>query len=425
MATIDVTGGGAATTEPPKKEAPAKLELDATKDTLARGDKTSGLGRVFVQMDSNALADDVADLVLHGLRRDGAPAPWRIRIVEDAAMLTGSDVLALLEHQAAALESAIEAAVPAKEQTDTMTKGSAELATGSLRTIVGGAAAPAAAIALQGLGILTKLLAHEYQLSGREIAVEGLGFDLLVAQKLTGKHPEGVRLAIERLSSTDVTESAIFKELAALDERLRTDLVPLVSAKAAAAGAAAATVVALTATRDALQAQCTELIKVIDKGTAADVLKGVRDDLVSVRADLATTQETASETKAGYDALSALATEVTAFLTGAATPPASGGRAPLVEAARAEAFRADDAELVLYVRLLTGGMDEIVDLRIIKSDTWTGFAGAVAEFALLKGSTVVTCGTRSALEATTVPLHDIDKTKRRRIQYADVPDFTP
>jgi hypothetical protein len=421
MAVIDVADGGKQDDKAADKPANAlTLKLDATKDTAARGDKTSGLGRVLVQMDSNALADDVADLVLGAVRDSGEPVRWPIRVVDDPALLRGADVRALLDEQVGGLHLALDAALPPAPELDLPQMDAVGL-------VAAAAAAPptlfaptAAAALLQGAGILSTLLAHDYQLSGAEVEAGGLGFDLLVAQKLLVKYPAGVTVTVDRVLPTDVAKSAIFGRLARLDKRARTELAPALVAAASKAARTKADAAALASRYDALQAQVIELAKVVEKGV--EQFAAVRADQAALHGEITKANATAAEAQSAYDALAALAKEINVFLTAAATPAAEGRRAPLVEAARAES--STDGYL-LYVRLLAAGLDEIVDTRVIRSDHWTGVSGATAEFALVRGGTVVAAGVRSALQTTTIDLAHPDDAKQRRILYADVPGFVP
>jgi hypothetical protein len=426
MATLDATGGPEKPAAPaaPAKDAP-KLELTLAKDSVERDDKTSGLGRVFVAMDTNTLAADIANVVLDALRRAGVPDPWWIRVVDDAAVLRGADALALLTEQATALQNALEVAAPTPmpTPTDTFGTGSAPLATSSLAF---GPFVAAGATLLQGVGALSALFAHDYRLSGREVPTNDLGFDLLVAQKLLGRHPGGLRIRVERLLPTDVTRSAIFTAITLLDADLRARLVPRVSEAAAAAAETKANATALATELAALGTQVLELVKKL--GTAPD---SVSQELIRTRKEisdrtgaLAAAASADATAQAEYDALHGLATEIAGFLDAVTTPPPGGGRAPLIDAARAEAR--DDRELLLYVRPLAGGMDEIVDTRAVRSDTWTALAGATAEFGLVaRDGTLIAGGTRSVLYATHVPLAHPDKSERFAIDHASVPDFRP
>jgi hypothetical protein len=422
MAVIDVADGGKQDEKAADKPANAlTLKLDATKDTAERGDKTSGLGRILVQMDSNALADDVADLVLGALRDSGEPVRWPIRVVDDPALLRGADVRALLDEQIGGLHRALDSALPPAPELDLPQMDAAGLAAAVAPPMLAAFTPTAAAAALlQGAGILSTLLAHDYQLSGAEVEAGGLGFDLLVAQKLLFKHPAGVTVTVDRVLPTDVAKSAIFGRLATLDERARTELAPALVAAASKAARTKADAAALTSRYDALQAQIIELAKVVEKG--ADQFAAVRADQAALHDEITKTNAAAAEAQSTYDALAALAKEITAFLTAVATPAAEGRRAPLVEATRAES--STDGYL-LYVRLLAAGLDEIVDIRVIRSDHWTGVSGATAEFALVRGGTVVSAGVRSALQTTTIDLAHPDDAKQRRILYADVPGFVP
>lgn len=415
MAAIDVTGGPSTDQKPAAQSSDTpELDLEVTKDTVTRGDKTSGLGRVLVQVDSIALADDIAKIALDALKARQVAGTWRIRVVDDPAALRGADTLALLDHRAEALEDALDAAVPKPIDAEALKRAMFAFAPIAVADLV-----------LQGAGILGKLLAHDYQLSGREIPTDGLGFDLLVAHWLQVKHPGGVALSVDRVQPSDIAKTAIFRRLAALDEAARLRLAPHVTAAATELGEAKAEVTALTAMRDALHAQLVELMKVIDdKNAIVAEIARTRDEVKSVATSLASEATRAADAQAAYDTLTTLATEITTFLTEAAAPPADGSPPPIVSAARAEAMA--DGTYVLYVRLVASGMDEILDARVMRADTWTGLAGASAEFALLDGAAVLATGVRSTLQSTSVDLGHADRDmKQTRLNYLPVPEFKP
>ncbi len=408
MATADAKGADSATKSSGAAAAGAagaapKLELELTKDSVTRGDKTTGLGRVLVQTDSNALADDIADLVLGALRKKGEPTPWQIRVTDDPGVVRGAEVLRQLRKQARTLAAALDA-VPEP----------------TLRTKAALAAAAAiASTTLQAVGAVSKLFAHDYQISGREIPVDGLGFDLLVAGKLQFKY-DGVGVTVERI--LPMPTSQIFNDVWALDRRRRIELAPKLAAAAAVLAESTAAVEDLDATRDALQALSLKVAEKLDTEKVNDHFKTLRDEFKETTKELSEARGKLATAKADYDALGSLDKAIADFVEGATTQPADGSRPPVVTAARAEAYT-NAGTFLLYVKLVAGGADEIVDVRALRADTWTTLAGATAEYALLDGDDMLLSGTRSALQGTTVKLSDVESLKQHRVGYAGVPDF--
>ncbi|HWL37626.1 MAG TPA: hypothetical protein VNQ77_15680 [Frankiaceae bacterium] len=386
---VALNGGSTGKEEPKKddkkeeKKDPPKLELDPAKDKVERGDKTSGLGRVMVHRTSATLASDVAAAVKAKVA--GRP----VRIVEDLGALRGADLLALLLHRLDGLETSLDAVVPERDEAPApppkkpAKKAPAKKSAGPRLATV--APISVAAGALQVAGIVSKLFAHDYQLSGREVPVDNLGFDLQVAHHLAAAGVTNIR--VDRLLPSTIAATDVVRRVAAIERRARTDLAKKIAEAAADEATAAA-----GATADANEhAQVVELIKRLDSAAAAKELDKLRAERKALR-------DRSDDEGPGHDALVALAEEIATFVNEVVTPPSGGGRAPLIEAARAEVLAARaNPELLLYVRVTAGGMDEIVDSRPFLADSWTTVAGVAAEYAVVDAGNITVSGAVSTV----------------------------
>jgi hypothetical protein len=400
------------------------LDTEIGADTATVGDKT-GLARVLVEMDSYALADDIAEVVLDVVRDHWPPElgdrVYSIRVVSDPAFLRDVDVYRIIEARLKNLRTRLTAFPPPPKNRHTP------------KAIVGALGAAGLVTAgIQAFGLATKLFARSYQVTGEEVAVDDLGFDLSMAHQLRANRAEDERLRVEvdRLSPT--ADSAIAKDLWQLALDADQALAPQVAERAGGLAEARARA---TSNEDAIKALDSLLLELVKKipeqaGPAAKGAEGGRDaaslwtQLRNERAQLfeqlpALKQAVATARKP-YEEATALMQEIEDFLTYAITVPA-GGRAPIAQAARVEGLASSDPKhrdrFTLYCRLIAGGVDRTIETKL-GPDKWMTLAGASAEFALLssEGKTLRT-GVLSRLESSSINLDNPDSFRQKRPGY--------
>jgi hypothetical protein len=419
------------------------LDVDIAQDAVVISDKTTGLARVLVQLDSDTLADDIADRALDAARAaTSADHKYVFHVISDLAVLKQIDALRLLKAQLRLLSQRLDSLAPAPEKR----KPGADK-----KTIAPLAAAPLLLGAgIQGIGLISKLIAHEYTLSGSQVAVDDLGFDLEIAHALAKKDKahkdENVRVTVDRLLPTPAT-SEILQEIEQLANDANKRLSPMVAAAAVELEKVAVEVDETNAEIDSIDKQIVEFAKNISgslqpveskksgtsKGTdaspeagttspALEELRRLNADRANLRARLPALRENLAGKRDAHDRASGLLTDISAFITSTLTL-SSASSSPVIQAARAEALtRSDDGahHFVLYARLIAGGIDQEIEKKL-GPDPYVTIAGASAEFALLSGDgmTLVASKTLSLMEASKMNLGDPDSFHRFLLDYMD------
>lgn len=397
------------------------LDAELGKDTATVGDKSTGLARVLVQMDSMALADDLADLALDAARSSTDEVDGRrtyvLRVVNDREFLGDIDVHQLIEGRCDNLAARLVSLAPEEKGTAGGTKPRRFLAPA---VVLG--------VGLKAVGLATKLLSHDYQLSGREVPTDDLGLDLQVAHWLTAKarQDEVVEVQVERLLPTRPSKiaAAVWKLAGDCSERL----APTVGLAAGELTEAAVLTAADEKAIAALDEEILELVKRVPEESSARTPTNVAsllDELTKRRQELSegigTREAKLASTRDLHDRGAELLHEIEDFVTAAVTASESGGRPPLVRASRAEAVASPEAAQrishIVYARLIAGGIDETVDTRL-GSDRWGAVAGVTAEFAVLTADgRLLESGVRSTLQASSMTLGKPESFSQDRLGY--------
>jgi hypothetical protein len=409
---------------PPKAPDFPKLDLDVTADTVTKSDYVTGLARVFVQMDATALADDIADAALNAARADGAARKYSFRVVHDATLLSGVDTHRLLAGQLTHLQTRLDDVVPAQKDERRKKKEQSVVPELALATVAAGIT-----LAVQAIGALSKLFAHDYQVSGREVSPDDLGLDIDIAHFLIAKKKsdETVTVAIDRLMPTPpsaeiVTDTWTLAD--ASENRLLPHVRTLAHAHAEAKSRVETTRIAITAVDD----QIKELTKLVpaaheDTSDARAELENARKRRDELGRALPPFEAALADTQHDYDRGVGLLRDIEAFLTAVLSPGAAGGRAPLLDAARAEVLAvpaspdSDELRLVVYAKLIAAGVDQTIDAKRLRDDEVRALAGATAEFAVLSSTALLDSGVRSAIQSSNLKLTDDDSFKQHRLNY--------
>lgn len=398
-----------------------KLDVELARDTVAFTDKTTGLARVLVQMDTVALADDVAEFALDAARADsiasGDSTAYSILVVTNPSVLTGVDVYWLLKGQLDHLRSQIEDYAPAPKKAPKISEPPGEAIAAALSGAIG--------LGVQAIGLASKLFARDYHISGREVPVDDLGFDLELAHYLRAKKgdDETVSVEVERLAPTPGSSeivSALWNLVLAGEKRLR----PVVVTRAGALAAARTRVETVRASITALNTEIVELTKRLpEKGTSAlaKPLSELTERRKTLEDDLPALEATLADARSTYERGTALLADIDEFVTIAFTPPPAGGRPPALEAARVEDLVVGSGErkgrYLLYARLVAGGLDQVIETKL-GPDHFRALAGVTVEFALLSSEgRLLASGVRSALQSSTQKLSDPDSFRQDRPNY--------
>jgi hypothetical protein len=395
------------------------LDVEIARDTVAQSEKTTGLARVLVQMDSPVLADDIAEVTLAAAREVGEPVNGRyhyaVRIVDDPSVLGGLDVYRLLASRLDDLEDQID------EYTG---QESAALAIPLF------AIATAVSVGLQAVGFATKLFARDYHVSGREVPVNDLGFDLVVAYNLlhgeAGKKPdEDISVEVDRLMPTP-RPSRLLDRIWKLAQARRQMLWPAIASAGGALAQARANVKSAEERLTSLNAEILELTKNLpvgqeDGGTVVSERRELMDERREISGSLPELQARLADALAKYERGTALLTDLDEFITAAMIPAANGERPPALLAARVEEFAdpQDDGRvrLLLYVRLIAGGVDQTIEAKA-GDDHFRTLAGVSAEYALLSSNgDLLAADVRSVLQSTRVNISEPTDFEQQRPGY--------
>lgn len=402
------------------------LDVEVEHDTVVVSDKTTGLARVCVQLDSLTIANDLADRALDAARAatdasaskaKSSRRKYTFRIVSDPSVFKDIDAYRLLSLQLTRLSSALDEHAPAKP--DGERKGVLPIA----------AVGAIAGVGIQAVGLVSKLLAREYTLSGTQVTIDDLGFDLELANalKAPGKRaPDEDEPTIEVDRVMPTPTSTILKQIQKLavdaDKRLNPKLA---TAEAKLQDATAGLEDARAAIK-AINEQMLEVLKHLPDTAKATspvmkTLSELRSERASLEATLSTHRQSVADAKREHESGAALQSDIETFIATALTPTAMS-RPPALQAARAEPLlkRAKESDsFILYSRLLAGGVDQEIE-RKVGDDKYLVIAGATAEFALLSadGQTLLASTALSLMEASTMTLMEPHTFSRSQIGYA-------
>lgn len=421
----------AATASAKQPKQPDLSGLGVTPETVTKSDYVTGLARVFVQMDAMALADDIADAALNAAREKNEARTYRFRVVHDSSLLAAVDRYRMLEGQRGQLMSRLCEIAPSQqepaeeeEQEEPPQQEEEPVARAELAPAV----IAAIPVVLQAIGAFSKLFAHDYQLSGREVSPENLGFDLDLAHYLVAKKKDDETVIVEVDRLTPTPESAqIVTDVWALADATEGRLIPRVRSVARTHAESKSKAETVRASITALDEQIKELMTRMpeehpESSDVRDALATARasrdalsDSLPSLEAALAASQH-------DYDRAIGLLRDIESFLISALAPGADGRRPALLDAARAEvlAVPADDRnelQLVLYAQLIAAGVDQTVDAQRMRDDELRVLAGATAEFAIFSAGELLDSGVRSVLQSSTMKLDEDESFTQHRLNY--------
>jgi hypothetical protein len=414
------------------------LDVELTRDTVTAADKTTGLARVLVQMCSSVLADDVAGLALDAARESTGPDSqqkrcYRIRIVDDSAVFRDVDVARILDGHLTNLGTRIDDYAPAGETTVQGDEPEGE--PGEVGDEVLPAAlllaGPIIGLGLQAAGLASKLLAHDYQTSGAEVAVDDLGFDLLLARRLVDQRKPDEELYVEVDRILPTPEPRILNAVWQLALRAQQQLAPVVAAAAGARAEAQAALDAAETAVTALDAQILELVKRLPEkpgsqqpGDLPSRLAELRDQRGTLAVTLPALATSLADAREHHQRGSDLLADIEDFLVYALTPGASGARAPVAQAARVDSLRSSDPEgqatHFLFARLIAGGVDHTTETKVGR-DRWFAISASTVEYALLAaGGGLCTTGVRSVFQTSDMKLGDADSLEQERPDYVAI-----
>ncbi|HRD59316.1 MAG TPA: hypothetical protein PK324_03505 [Nocardioides sp.] len=364
---------------------PASLDIPVEKDALTTQGDATGLASTYAGRAAHQSIDDIADQVVNATNSMRNP---ELLIVADASFVMDQQLSGEIDVRLGLLERKLtDAGVPEADDKDTLAdvmKGLEGTPGGDEVRTFGPAAGALASLLPSALTTLTRLFAHQYTASGTAIADPDLGVDLRLAGALRGKMSSdpSVEILVNRLW-VPPNSPLLDRILKTADRLLKLQRL---AAEADVARDRAATLVTrkneeILAGRDQRKA----LIEQVPSDKDSDksgwqaawdaVTKEMADlaaALVDLEGDLATKESAAEE-------LAALVTEIESFLTGVLTAP-EGAPAPLFGAMRGEWLRGNEQRVIVYARVLSAGVDQVLDLKL-GPDKRCVLSGASIEYA--------------------------------------------
>jgi hypothetical protein len=386
------------------------LDVDVTRDTITESEKTTGLARILLQRDSELLAHNIAVFALNAARVGSDPnagphRAHRILVTSNPQALDDLDVYRAVVDRCTRLSQRLDALGLPADQTQAESGPEITRAAGARFLGVAGVGAAVTA-GVKAVGLATKLLAHNYTLSGAAVEVDGLGFDLEVAHelKVKAKDDETVGVEVSRFRRTPAAEVA--EQVAALASAAGLRLVPAVATAGTEIAQLAAEATAEQASLTALDGLILELVKKLAaakpeapeegvegappaSGTIPATVSRLLADLMERRDRLSGELVAKQVALAGKEQqrapLTALLQDVQTFVDVAFAEGEAGTDPVIVHAARGESLAQQDGGLthVLYAKLIAGGLDRTIDEKLIGRDRWETLDGVVAEFALI------------------------------------------
>ena len=376
--------------------------LGSRRDTLDGPDERIGLARVLVQMDTAALAEDIADLALETAREATSPQDgvysYVIRVVRDRSVLAAIDVHRLFEAQLSGLVSRIHA-YPASPGEPHKMKVPPEAQKS-------GALPPLATIHTHGQATSFE---GGSRIGAHEVSVDDLGFDLEVAHHLTTKTKSDETLVVEVDGLTPIRGSSkILDRISRLTSLSEERLVPALAAEARGLAEAEARANLVKESIKTLDAEILELAKQVREPNRSALVRQRTEQRTNLEDTLPELEAAVSAARSRYELGRALREEIEECVATALAPQGPGAWPPALEAAGVEELAGPGgrarATYVLYVRLIAGGIDEALESRS-GLDQFRALAGASAEFALLGSrGRLLTSGVRSVLQTSTMRL---------------------
>lgn len=397
---------------------PARLDdRFAVRRQIGEGyDEASGLPRVLVQMDTVALAEDIADLALDAAREATSPQDdaysYVIRVVRERSVLEAIDVNRLLEAQLSELVSRIHAypASPGEPH-------KASMPTEAQRA---GVLPPMATIHTPGP--TTTAFEGGNRIGDHQVSVDDLGFDLEVAHHLTRKTKRDERLLVEVDGLTPIRGSSkILDRISRLTSLSEERLVPALAAEDRILAEAEARASLVKDSIKTLNAEVLELAKQVREPGRSALVRQRTEQRTGLEDTLPALEAAVAAARSRYQLGCALREDVEEALAVALAPQRPGARPAALEAASVEELTGPSGRArptyVLYTRLLAGGLDRTIEPRS-GSDQFRALAGASAEFALLGSrGRLLASGVRSVLQTSTMRLDN------PRSFHQDRPDY--
>jgi hypothetical protein len=283
---------------------------------------------------------------------------------------------------------------------------------------------------IQAVGLASKLLAREYTLSGTQVTIDDLGFDLELADALKMEEKRAAdedepTVEVDRVMPTPT--STVLEKIQKLAVDADTRLTPKLLAAEAELQDATAQLEDARAGIEAANGQIVELLKRVPETPKArspimKTLSELKSERASLEATLPTHRQSVANAQREHELGTALLSDIQAFIAAALTATPTS-RPPAVQAARAESLieqsNAGESSFILYARLLAGGVDQEIE-RKFGDDGYLAIAGTTAEFALLSGDgqTLLASKALSLMEASTMTLMEPHTFSRRQMAYA-------
>lgn len=394
------------------KEATAKdggisLGLEIEKDSVTSDEHTTGLGAVFAGRSLIAAADDVADLLVHATNG----SPLDVLVVTDGSMVADSELLSVLRLQIKALEQRLAAVGITPAYDDQPPPRTAIAAATGLVTLLG--------LLPSAVSAFSKITSRQYVTSGSVLADPGPGLDLRVAGAVRRKLGDSATATVSVDRFWGVPDSKVLGEVSSLVRALPA----LAARRAAATAEAAASATRLADATAGKAAAQVALQNLCDQPGDGEHWRHAWDHMtVAAATDLQDLFGQSGRDAATAAELSSLHDDLSGFVVSLLTA-ATGAPCALVRAMRAEWLAGDESRVLLHVRCVAGGVDQVVESKL-GPDHRVILAGTSVEYAALGSSGLLFSGVFDNLWGGSARLVQLEGFKGGLIDYLPVSNAT-
>lgn len=402
------------------------LDVDVEKDTLTNLDQPPGLAAVYAGKASAAAADDISDKLIGATNG----RPFDVLIVTGGSILADTELATALRFEIASFQDRLssvqvdtESAAPDSHvaRLETPRTGHREL----IAPMVAVPFIKAAFKALPGgVGLVSKLIAHQYTTSSATLDHVALGMDLRVAGSIRAKlgNSQTGHVTVERFWQPP--SSTLLDSLTKLAHAHR-----VLAARVAQAVALSETAKeVLDDANKAKEAGNSQLVE-LSKDAAVDKTPDVQSPWSTAwghAKGLADTDVTGLAREYGVSAaalaqLQELQTDLETFVASALTAPSAGGSI-LARAMRAEWLASEASRVLLYVAPLAAGIDQVMETKL-GPDRRVVLAGSSVEYAAIGSDGVLMfAGVSDGLWGGTMKLDALSDFESENIDYIPVPN---
>ncbi len=408
-----------------KSYLPSSLEIPVEKDTLTTQGDPTGLAPTFAGRAALQSIDDIADQVVAVTNPMLHP---EVLVVADSSFVIDQQRADEIDVRLGLVERQLtDANVPAGGEGDdhlSATVKALQDRNGSGEAhLMGPVIGALSSLLPSAVTSLTRVFAHQYTASGTAIASPDLGVDLRLAGALREKMSADPSVTILVNRMWVPPGSPLLDRLLGVADRLlklKGHARDAEIDRDEAAAAVARKNEAVLAERDARKALIEKAPTTADSTQSSwqRAWDGVNGQLEQLADELVELEEQLATKESAADRLAELVTQVETFLTSVLT--ADGVAAPVFSAMRGEWLRNKEHGVIVYVRVLSAGVDQVLDVKL-GPDKRCVLSGASIEYAAVGHSgELLFSGVYDGLWTASMKLTEPDTFEGKQVGYMPV-----